>query len=78
MQVVYEGVLKIQFASRKDLGLISISQISLRIKGHFRYSRLSETSIWIFQPLTRRRLEPRNLLEDQLPHSYVSANKSAC
>lgn len=48
MQVVYEE-LKILFASREDLGLISFSYISLRIKGHFRYSRLSKTATWIFQ-----------------------------
>lgn len=34
MQVVYEEMLEILFASREDLGLISISQISLSIKEH--------------------------------------------
>lgn len=78
MQVVYEEVLKILFAFRENLGLISISKIPLSMKGHFRYSRLSKNFHMDFSAVTWGPLEPCNLLEHQLPCSYVSANKSAC
>lgn len=52
MQVVYEEVLMIQFASREDLGLISISQIPLSVKGHFRYSTLSKNFHMDFSAVT--------------------------